>query len=229
MRLLIVTAVPAERDAVIAGLSRNPRASSWSTEVVAVGVGPAAAAAATARLIALAEARGAAFDAVLSAGIAGGFVGRVEVGDVVLATRSVAADVGAESPNGFLPLPALHLPSVPTPPWLAGTVADQVTATVPLECPLAHRGAILTLATVTGTAVTAATLAERHPDALAEAMEGFGVAAAAVQAGLRFGEVRTISNPIGPRDRSTWRLEHALSMLTSAFSTVSLNSSEEGI
>jgi futalosine hydrolase len=59
-------------------------------------------------------------------------------------------------------------------------------------------------------------LAGRHPDAVAEGMEGYGVAVAATQAGLPFAEVRAISNPVGPRDRGAWRLREALDALTAA-------------
>jgi futalosine hydrolase len=51
-------------------------------------------------------------------------------------------------------------------------------------------------------------------------MEGFGVAIAAAQAGLPFGEVRTISNPIGPRDRGAWRIGDALDGLSEAFASL---------
>src|SRR4029078_5121060 len=70
--------------------------------VLAVGGGVAAAAAATPRELALAEVNGHRYDAVISAGIAGGFADRVDVGGVVLAARSIAADLGADSPDGFL-------------------------------------------------------------------------------------------------------------------------------
>jgi futalosine hydrolase len=64
-RLLIVTAVAAEADAVRAGLTTS------DIVVEPVGVGPAAAAAGTARLLATGRYR-----AVISAGIAGGLPGR---------------------------------------------------------------------------------------------------------------------------------------------------------
>jgi futalosine hydrolase len=51
---------------------------------------------------------------------------------------------------------------------------------------------------------------------VAEAMEGFGVATAAHQSGVAFAELRTISNPIGPRDRSAWRIADALAALERA-------------
>ena len=42
------------------------------------------------------------------------------------------------------------------------------------------------------------------------------MATAAAQAGVPFAELRTISNPVGPRDRASWRLPEALAALTAA-------------
>jgi futalosine hydrolase len=202
--LLIVTAVEAEAEAVRAG------ADPATVHIAAVGVGPAAAAAGTARLLARAEAAGTPFRAVVSAGIAGGFPGRAAVGATVLGARTIAADLGAESPDGFLPIEELGFGTsrIEADPTLLETLAAAL--------PGAVLGDILTLATVTGTAATAAALAARHPAAVAEAMEGYGVACAAQAAGLPFAELRTISNPIGPRDRAAWRLREAFSALTEA-------------
>jgi futalosine hydrolase len=77
-------------------------------------------------------------------------------------------------------------------------------------------GNILTLSTVTGTVETTSKLQHREPGALAEAMEGYGVAMAAKEFGLPVLEIRSISNPIGPRDRSAWRIKDALVTLESA-------------
>ncbi|MBE1485477.1 futalosine hydrolase [Plantactinospora soyae] len=202
--VLIVTAVPAEADAVRAGLVGD------AVTVEPVGVGPAAAAAGTARLIALAEAAGRPYRAVLSAGIGGGFPGLAPVGSIVVATRSVAADLGAESPDGFLTLDELGFgaTSAPADPALLEILRSGL--------PHAVTGAVLTLGTVTGTTATTLALLARHPDAVAEAMEGYGVAVAAAGAGLPFAELRAVSNPIGPRDRSAWRIGDAFAALTAA-------------
>ncbi|MEH0937872.1 futalosine hydrolase [Micromonospora psammae] len=212
--LLVLTAVPAEAEAVRAGLT-DP-----TVTVRPVGVGPAVAGAATARLLALAEAAGRPYRAVVSAGIAGGFAGRVPVGGTVLGTRSVAADLGAESPEGFIPVDELGMP----PELLGGgpTVdADpELLANLRAALPGAVVGAILTVSTVTGTAASTRALADRHPDALAEAMEGYGVAVAAAQAAVPFVELRTVSNPIGPRDRGSWRMREAFTALTEAARTL---------
>jgi futalosine hydrolase len=145
---------------------------------------------------------------VISAGIAGGFPGRAPVGATVIGARSIAADLGAESPDGFLPIEELGFGTSvrPADPLLL----KGLTAALPE----AIVGDVLTLATVTGTAATAEALSRRFPRAVAEAMEGFGVAVAA--AGLPFAELRAISNPIGPRDRAAWRLKDAFAALSTA-------------
>jgi futalosine hydrolase len=201
MRVLVVTAVPAERDAVLAKVPAGA-----GLTCVAGGVGVAAAAAATA--VALERSH---YDRVLSAGIAGGFAGRARPGDVVIADRVVAADLGCRTDSGFLPLPELGLDTpvaYDCPPlWSAPTGAVH--------------GTVLSLTCMTGTEDRAAELAAAHPHAVAEAMEGFGVATAAAAAGVPFAEVRTISNLIGRRDRSAWDIPAAFAALGAAFAILS--------
>lgn len=213
LRLLVVTAVAAERDAAAAGLHLAAAPADGqhpAPEVIAGGVGPAAAAAATATALARAEAAGEPYDLVVSAGLAGGFAPAAPVGAVAVADAIIAADLGAQTPDGFVPMADLgfgisrHLP----PAGLAAHVARALDAV---------RGPVLTVSTVTGTAERAAELALRHPGAVAEAMEGFGVAEAASAAGLPVLEVRTVSNAVGPRDRASWRIGEALAALTTAF------------
>jgi futalosine hydrolase len=201
--LLVVTAVAAERDAIL-------RTVPSTVDVVAVGVGPAAAAAGTAWHLAQAQAAGRAYRTVVSAGIGGGFAGRAPVGALAVATRSVAADLGADSPDGFIPLDELGF----------GTTSiasdDGLVAALTQALPEAVCGAVLTVSTVTGTQAGAQRLLIRHPDATAEAMEGFGVACAAALAGAAYGELRAISNLVGVRERGTWRVEAALDALATA-------------
>ncbi|MFF1293368.1 MULTISPECIES: futalosine hydrolase [unclassified Streptomyces] len=199
MRILVATAVPVERDAVARAFDGAP------VDVVAVGVGPALAAAATATALA-----GTPYGLVVSAGIAGGFQPEAPVGSLVVADEITAADLGAETAEGFVPVTELGFGTVTHHPPEA-LVRDAVAATG------ARRGAVLTVSTVTGTAARAAALRERHPTALAEAMEGFGIAEAAALHGVPVLEVRAVSNPVGPRDRAAWRIPEALAALTDGF------------
>ncbi|WP_367125076.1 futalosine hydrolase [Streptomyces phytohabitans] len=256
MRVLTVTAVAAERDAVVRAFAAPPdagpdagatparvrlpggptahrvRVSAAGTVVeldaVAAGVGTGAAAAGTATALTAAALGGTPYDLVVSAGIGGGFAGGglpedgtaggdgraggPVPGAIVVASVVVAADLGAQTaePGGFVPVTELgfgtvtHLP----PPALVRAVAAATGAVT---------GPVLTVSTVTGTAARAAELAARHPGAAVEAMEGFGVAEAAAAHGVPVLELRTVSNPVGPRDRAAWRVPDALRALTTAY------------
>ncbi|MEU2788865.1 futalosine hydrolase [Streptomyces sp. NPDC007100] len=228
-RVLVVTAVAAERDAVVAGLPggagaevvalpaggcalhrvRADERSGVVVDVLAAGVGPAAAAAGAATALTAAGCGGTRYDLVISAGIGGGFAPGAPVGTAVVADEIVAADLGAETPDGFVPVTELGFGTVvhTPPPVLVRALAEAAGA----AC-----GAVLTASTVTGSAEHAARLAARYPRALVEAMEGFGVAEAAAAQGLPVLEIRTVSNPVGPRDRAAWRIGDALGALSAA-------------
>ncbi|MFE6775328.1 futalosine hydrolase [Streptomyces sp. NPDC057702] len=217
-------------------------------DVLAAGVGPAASAAATAGALATALAAGLPYDLVVSAGIGGGFPARrpqrhrptatdaldptgpaetsepngltdpaehagVVLGSVVVADAIVAADLGAETPDGFAAVTDLGFGTVEhLPPARLVRLAAEATGGV--------RGSVLTVSTVTGSAERAAALIARHPRAVAEAMEGFGVAEAATAYGVPVLEIRALSNAVGPRDRAAWRIGAALAALTGAFESL---------
>ncbi|MCP3774893.1 futalosine hydrolase [Paenibacillus sp. MZ04-78.2] len=204
LRVLVITAVPAERDAVLRGLRGDAR-----FDVVAGGVGPAAAAASAAKALAAVE-----YGLVVSAGIGGGFPGRAEIGSLVVADAIVAADLGAETPEGFRSVDELGFGSSRI--AVDASLAARLTEALQRAGLPAHTGPVLTVSTVTGTAATASELAARVPGAAAEAMEGFGVAVAARDRGIPALELRAISNAVGPRDREAWRIKEALDALEAA-------------
>ncbi len=218
--VLVVAAVPAERDAVAGafpGASREAVLPGVTVvevadgpDVLAAGVGPARAAASTATALTAAALTGRPYGLVVSAGIAGGFAPHAPVGSLVVADEITVADLGAGTADGFLPVTALGFGTVThLPP--AALVRDAAAAAGALT------GAVLTVSTVTGTAARAAHLGDLHPRALAEAMEGFGVAEAAAAHGVPVLEIRAVSNPVGPRDRDAWRIGDALTALTEGF------------
>jgi futalosine hydrolase len=227
MSVLVVCAVEAERDAVVRNLGPTS-----SVEVGAVsglaadtaagtlyafhsGPGPVAAAITTATLLTL----GPGYDLVVNAGIAGGFRGRAEIGDVVLADQVIAADQGVVTDEGFSTLRDLGLPGN----------GGHAMGNAEHRSRLARGpyrllgGDILTLSCMTGTDARAAELAARYPRAVAEAMEGYGVIEAVrrdYRSDIPFAEIRAISNLIGRRDRSTWNIPLAFGALADAMSTL---------
>ncbi|OQR59068.1 futalosine hydrolase [Streptomyces maremycinicus] len=218
-RVLVATAVPAERDAVAGALPgsghevRLPGVTlrrAGGCDLLAAGVGPALAAASVSAALTAAALGGEPYGLVVSTGIAGGFAPDSPVGSLVLADEITAADLGAETADGFLPVTELGFGTVTHRPP-ASLVRESAAATGALT------GVVLTVSTVTGSAARAAALRALHPRALAEAMEGFGVAEAAAAHGVPVLEIRAVSNPVGPRDRGAWRIGAALAALTTGF------------
>lgn len=198
--------VPARRALiVVATAGEAARLEGLGARVVVSGVGPVAAALATQRAL-LEQPAG----LVVSAGIGGAYPGSgLQPGDLAVSSGIVHADLGAWDDDTWLNLDALGLSIRPDtvqgthfPVWAGAEDAAR-------QCGAAF-GPLLTLSAVTGSVAGAQALADRHPGALTEGMEGAGVAHAALLAGVPVVEVRGVSNPVGPRDRGAWRIGDAL-------------------
>jgi len=227
-RLLAVTAVAPEAAAVLRGVSAAfPSAGTVElplpgglllhrcgpVDVLAAGVGPAAAAAGTATALALAADP---YSLVVSAGIAGGFAPAAPLGCAVVAGAIIAADLGAQTPDGFASVTDLGFGQIRH----ETAHAELVTGTLRGQGLPTALGPVLTVSTVTGSAERATELAARHPGAVAEAMEGFGVAEAAAGHRVPVLELRSVSNAVGPRDRAAWRIGDAFATLERIFAAL---------
>ncbi len=196
MTILIVTAVPAERDAI---------GSHDGTTIVAGGIGRTNAAASTTEAIL----RHGPFAAVVNAGVAGVLPGgKLALGDTIVASACVYVEEGLVTPAGFADVAAMGL-----------SLGDFEGNTVPVDGGLLSRlaglfrtGTIATVATCSGTVAAAEAVAERTR-AVAEAMEGAAVVHAARRLGVPAIELRVISNTTGDRDEQEWDLAGALVVL----------------
>jgi futalosine hydrolase len=223
--VLVVTAVGQERDAVgrdlgpTTAIRLGPYPAMRATtgagpvDLLVGGVGPASAAAATATALAVES-----YDVVFSAGIAGGFTGRSAIGDIVIADTITAADLGCRTDAGFLPLRDLgldfeHRVALPDSTRWRERLHRAGIKVVP--------GEVLTLSSMTGTDERGSELARLFPYAVAEAMEGWGVVAAAHRRhDVAIGEIRAVSNVIGRRDPETWDVRRAFDALSHAFAVL---------
>lgn len=145
---------------------------------------------------------------VLNVGIGGAYPhSGLEMGETACSSAFVYAGLGAQDGIDFLDLEQLGFPIHPDtfnriPAWDG---ARDWAEHLSIRC-----GDFLTLETVTGNLGTLSRLEQRFPDALIEGMEGAGVAHAALRLGLPALEVRGMSNFVGLRDRSSWRIRDAL-------------------
>lgn len=212
-RLLLVTAVPKERDA-IAALADD------ETIIIAAGVGRVNAACATTDALL----RRGPFDAVLSVGIAGALpivsggddpddgpnpTYALDIGATIIAEQSVYAEEGLMTPQGFSDMTALGFPLVE---GVAGNALPGDVSFLQRVMMLSGRftfGRVATVAMCSGTNAHAREIA-RRTGALAEAMEGAAVVHSAMLRGVPALEIRTISNTTGNRSQQVWDLPRAL-------------------
>ena len=217
--IVVATAAEAERLRDLPGRAAG---------VVVSGVGPVAAALATAAALSTAALRGGPYDLAVSAGIAGAYPGSgLKPGDLAVSSEIIHADLGTEDGGSraggpragatgvtgdgaaWLGLEDLGLSVRPDAPHFGHFAAWEGAADLARRAG-ATLGPLLTLSSVTASAAGALAWETRFPGALTEGMEGAGVAHAALLAGVPVLELRGVSNPVGPRDRASWRVGEAL-------------------
>jgi futalosine hydrolase len=165
--------------------------------VLVTGVGAVNAACALTRFLEREGAR-----AIVSCGIGGAYPDSgLPLASAVWAESECYGDLGAGSSTGFLDMRALGLPVI------AG--GEPVYNRIPISIrPRGTTAAFVTVNTCTGDDTAAREIAARTGGGV-ESMEGAAIAHVALLYGIPVGEVRGISNPVGNRDRTAWRVREA--------------------
>ncbi len=201
---LILVPTELERRGLALPLSEND-----STRVALCGFGPVAAAARTAGLLAAHRP-----DRVILVGIAGRIDERLDIGTAYSFTEVACFGVGAGSGDGFLTAGAMGWPQWPGDRADPTTVIGDVISLEPLTA-AAPAGLLLTACAASASNDDVAHRLGAFPGAVAEDMEGFGVAFSCRLAGVPLTIIRGISNTAGDRDTSRWRITEALATATS--------------
>lgn len=193
MHILIVAATESEVADLKPRLERN-------ADLLITGVGMVATAVRCARLLAQDN-----FDLVLNVGLCGSFDPGLKPGTVVHVARDRIAELGAEDGDTFLTMTELKLPAECeftnlSPPNIAALKELQVVSGV-------------TVNTAHGNERSIAALVERYAPQV-ESMEGAAFMSACLVSGVRFAQVRAVSNIVERRNRSAWRIPDALAALT---------------
>ncbi len=183
------------------------RQGSWPEEEIRVelcGFGPVAAAARTAQLLAALRPRRA-----LLLGVAGTLEPKACPVESVQEFDAVALDgLGAGDGDTLSGLRELGFAQWPGSP---STFEEPVFERIDLiEQPAGKARLLLTVCAASASSGQAVRRRARHPGALAEDMEGFGVALACKLARVPLTLLRGISNVAGDRQHSRWRIQPAL-------------------
>ncbi len=196
MQILIVSATEME----IAPL----RAGNVAANFLITGVGGPACMFAVAK--ALSKKR---FDLVIQAGIAGVFTREIALGETVLVKKDIFADLGIYENGLFTPLFATQLSGENTAPYQEGWLINNN------ELLAGSRLKKVNAVTV-NTVGDDPTVADRYMDlynAEIESMEGAAFHYACLVEKIPFLQVRSISNRVGERLKSAWKIEEAVNNL----------------
>jgi futalosine hydrolase len=188
-----------------AGVSPIASRTLESTGTVVVelcGFGPIAAAANTARLLQLHQPA-----KTMLIGIAGTFSDKVPIGQALSFSNVACYGVGVGSGTRFISGHKLGFPQIPDKDI---TSCDQFAEELSLESESTGRRLLVSVCAASANEVECNERLSVLPDAIAEDMEGFGVALACYQNGTPLSIVRGISNYVGDRNRENWRIELAL-------------------
>lgn len=201
-RILIVTAVQAEADAIA-----RPKGSF----IVVGGIGRTNAAVATTTAIL----ENGPFSWVINAGVAGSLPNSgLQLGDAIVANKCVYVEEGLLTPTGFQDIATMGFSlgkfdgnDVPVDTWMLKQLSG-----------IGHVGSVATVATCSGTNEQAQLVQERT-GCLCEGMEGAAVVHAALLVNAPAIEIRVISNTTGDRDSQEWDLPLALKNLGETIET----------
>lgn len=186
------------------------------------GFGAIAAAARTAQLVAALHPT-----RVFLVGIAGRFDEQLDLGSAHLFSEVACFGIGAGSGAAFQRAADLGWPQWPGDGSGGEGVIGDVIACTTLSAPDPQAaGLLLTACAASADAADVADRKRLFPAAVAEDMEGFGVAIACRLAGVPLAIVRGISNHAGDRDHGRWRIGPALEAAASL--TITLLSSTAG-
>ena len=151
------------------------------------------------------------YDLALNLGVCGSFGAEYPPGTVVNVTTDGFPELGAEDGDQFLTIQELGLLRPDDPPFTGGRLVN------PFVPPHSAIGGLprvngITVNTVHGNRDSIARVAERlKPDV--ESMEGAAFMYACLVSGVRFAQVRAVSNMVERRNRGAWKLAEAVNAL----------------
>jgi len=150
---------------------------------------------------------GESFDFAIQVGIAGTFSEEILVGTAVEVFSEFLPEFGAEDGSNFIPFAELGLSSPKQYPQSSDGVLRNRTDFFDSGL---RRVAGITVNTVTGSEKSREMLLSRY-HAEVESMEGYAFFFSCMLAAVPFACIRGISNRVGKRDRSAWKIPDAIS------------------
>ncbi len=212
MKILLTAATGAEialsiKHIASAGIEVKPLVFDYSGHMVTfavTGVGAVATAYNLTRLLASGE-----YDLVIQAGIAGSSDRDISLAEVVAVGKDRFADLGVEDGANFIDVFDLGLDKPDEPPYANKWLLNPNLGELNIQLKVADA---ITVNTVTGSEASVERLQQSFPGIL-ESMEGAAFHYVCLREGVKFVQIRAVSNYIERRNRENWKIEEALANL----------------
>lgn len=152
------------------------------------------------------------YDSVIQAGIAGAFILDLNLGDVVIAGRDTFGDIGMEENASFTPIFQSGFMDKNEFPFKDGWLINNNPLLQLCSLPIVSA---ITVNKVSDSAVQKQQLADNF-NAQIESMEGAALHYICLQEQVPFIQLRSISNYVGERDKSRWKMKTSIQNLNEA-------------
>ncbi|MEJ7625298.1 MAG: futalosine hydrolase [Ferruginibacter sp.] len=149
------------------------------------------------------------YDLVIQAGIAGSFLHEMKLGEVVIVSADTFSDLGIKTKNGFSDIFNEGLADKNEWPYKNGWLVNEseIFINLPYE---KVRG--VTVNTVTDQKLVISEMTLQFKPVI-ESMEGAALHYVCLQENVPFIQLRSISNYVGERDKSKWKMQEAIKNL----------------
>jgi futalosine hydrolase len=211
MQILLISATPFEVEPLVSYLSKQWKQENscvfskknYNIEILYTGVGSVATTYNLQKKLIQNS-----YDLVIQAGVAGAFSDSIALGSVWAITSDCIADLGAEDHENFLSVFDLGLCKDDESPYTQKRIVNQHLDKFSITIPKA------TAITVQSASGSERSIAQRRKwEADLESMEGAAFHYVCQLEEQAYIQVRSVSNYIIPRDRSTWKMQEAIASL----------------
>lgn len=148
-------------------------------------------------------------DLLIQAGVGGSFSGSYPPGSLVLVNEEVTGDVGVEENNEFRDVFDMGLPQISAPYTGKSLVNDDEDMLLRYNLPLVKA---VTISEITTRPERIAQLQQKYQPVV-ESMEGAAFHYIALIEKIRYIQLRAVSNMVGERDKSKWKMKEAIAAL----------------
>jgi futalosine hydrolase len=157
------------------------------------------------------------YDFIIQAGIAGSFNNNLALGEVIIIEEDTFADIGVNENGSFSNLFNLGFADKDEMPFTNGWLKNNTLINTHLPC---HRG--ITVNTINSDKTVIANQVKLY-NADVESMEGAALHYVCLLNNIPFLQLRSISNAVGERDKSKWKMAEAIDSLNEALPQVLYN------